>query len=47
MNEIKCPNCDRAFSVDEASYASVVNQGGRTLFCVERDLAKGRSTYKP
>ena len=26
MNEIKCPNCWKVFSVDEASYASVVNQ---------------------
>lgn len=26
MNEIKCPNCGKLFSVDEASYASVVNQ---------------------
>ena len=26
MNEIKCPNCGKVFSVDEASYASVVTQ---------------------
>lgn len=26
MNEIKCPKCGKVFSVDEASYASVVNQ---------------------
>lgn len=26
MNEIKCPNCGKVFSVDEATYASVVNQ---------------------
>jgi hypothetical protein len=26
MNEIKCPNCGKTFSVDEASYASVVSQ---------------------
>ena len=26
MNEIKCPNCGKVFSVDEASYASVVSQ---------------------
>jgi len=26
MNVIKCPNCGKVFSVDEASYASVVNQ---------------------
>jgi len=26
MNEIKCPSCGKVFSVDEASYASVVNQ---------------------
>ena len=26
MNEIKCPECGKVFSVDEATYASVVNQ---------------------
>ena len=26
MNEIKCPNCGKVFSVDEATYASVVSQ---------------------
>ena len=26
MNEIKCPECGKVFSVDEASYASVLNQ---------------------
>lgn len=26
MNEIKCPECGKVFSVDEASYASIVNQ---------------------
>jgi hypothetical protein len=26
MNEIRCPNCGKVFSVDEASYASVVSQ---------------------
>jgi hypothetical protein len=26
MNEIKCPECGKVFSVDEASYASILNQ---------------------
>lgn len=26
MNEIKCPNCGKFFSVDDASYASIANQ---------------------
>jgi hypothetical protein len=26
MNEIRCPECGKVFSVDEASYASIVNQ---------------------
>ena len=26
MNEIKCPNCGKVFSLDEASYADILNQ---------------------
>lgn len=26
MKELKCPNCGSVFSVDEADYASIVNQ---------------------
>ena len=26
MNEIKCPKCGNVFQVDEADYASIVNQ---------------------
>ncbi len=26
MEEIICPNCNKAFKVDEAGYASIVNQ---------------------
>ena len=26
MKELKCPNCGKVFSVDEADYASIVNQ---------------------
>lgn len=26
MNEIKCPHCGKAFTVDEASYANILNQ---------------------
>ena len=35
MNEIKCPNCGKVFSVDEASYASVVNQVRNKEFMAE------------
>lgn len=35
MNEIKCPNCGKVFSVDEASYASVVSQVRNKEFMVE------------
>lgn len=38
MNEIKCPNCGKVFSVDEASYASVVSQIRTKEF--ESDLDK-------
>lgn len=26
MNEIICPNCDKAFKVDEAGFADIVKQ---------------------
>ena len=26
MNEIKCPNCGKVFSLDEAGYADILNQ---------------------
>ena len=26
MNEIKCPKCGEVFTIDEASYASIVKQ---------------------
>ena len=35
MNEIKCPNCGKVFSVDEASYASVVHQVRNQEFMAE------------
>ncbi len=35
MNEIKCPNCGKMFSVDEASYASVVSQVRNKEFMAE------------
>ena len=35
MNEIKCPNCGKVFSVDEASYASVVSQIRNKEFLAE------------
>ena len=35
MNEIKCPNCGKVFSVDEASYASVASQVRNKEFLAE------------
>ena len=26
LNQIKCPNCDTAFKIDEKSYALILNQ---------------------
>lgn len=26
MNEIKCPHCHKVFTVDESSYADILNQ---------------------
>ena len=26
MNEIKCPNCNKAFKVDETGYADILKQ---------------------
>ena len=37
MNEIKCPNCGKVFSVDEASYASVVSQVRTMEFLADVD----------
>lgn len=38
MNEIKCPKCGSAFTVDEADYASIVNQIRNKEF--EEELAR-------
>ena len=38
MNEIKCPKCGSAFTVDEADYASIVNQIRNKKF--EEELAR-------
>lgn len=35
MKELKCPNCGRIFTVDEADYASIVNQVRNKEFDVE------------
>ncbi|SUO94275.1 DUF2130 domain-containing protein [Suttonella ornithocola] len=35
MNEIKCPHCHKAFTIDEASYAEIVNQVRNDTFHVE------------
>ena len=32
MKELVCPNCGKAFTVDEADYASIVNQVKNTEF---------------
>jgi len=26
MNEIKCPNCSKAFKIDEAGFADIIKQ---------------------
>ena len=41
MNEIKCPNCGKVFSVDEATYASVVNQVRNKEFLAEVQRRSG------
>ena len=45
MNEIKCPNCGEVFTIDEASYASIVKQVRDNEFNAEirsRELDFGR-----
>lgn len=37
MKELICPNCGKAFKVDEADYASIVNQVKNTEFNAELD----------
>ena len=37
MKELKCPNCGRVFSVDEADYAAIVGQVKNTEFAQELD----------
>jgi hypothetical protein len=36
MHEIKCPHCQKAFTVDEAGYADILNQGRNDQF--EKEL---------
>ena len=36
MNEIKCPNCNKAFTIDEAGYADILKQVHNTEF--EKEL---------
>ena len=45
MNEIKCPKCGEVFTIDEASYASIVKQVRDNEFNAEirsRELDFGR-----
>lgn len=35
MKEIKCPKCNNVFKVDEADYASIVNQVRNAEFVSE------------
>ena len=35
MKELICPNCHKAFTVDEAGYASIVNQVKNAEFHAE------------
>ena len=37
MKELKCPKCGNVFSVDEAEYASIVNQVKTVEFQSELD----------
>lgn len=37
MKELICPNCHKAFTVDEADYASIVNQVKNAEFNAEVD----------
>lgn len=37
MKELKCPNCGKAFTVNEADYASIVNQVKNAEFNAEVD----------
>ena len=48
MKELICPNCHKAFTVDEADYASIVNQVKNTEFNeeVDRRIAELREQYK-
>ena len=48
MKELICPNCHKAFTVDEADYASIVNQIKNTEFNeeVDRRIAELREQHK-
>ena len=45
MKELVCPNCGKAFTVDEADYASIVNQVKNTEFHLHTD-SKGVLNFK-
>ena len=40
MKEIKCPNCGKAFTIDEASYNSIAEQVRDKEFAAELDAQK-------
>lgn len=44
MKELRCPNCNQVFKVDEASYASIVSQVKNSEF--EQELARRLSELK-
>ena len=48
MKELICPNCHKAFTVDEADYASIVNQVKNTEFNeeVNRRIAELHEQHK-
>ena len=48
MKELICPNCHKTFTVDEADYASIVNQVKNTEFNeeVDRRIAELREQHK-
>lgn len=48
MNQIKCPNCGKEFTIDEASYADIVNQVRNKEFheSVHEKLEQSRQQYE-
>ena len=43
MNQIKCPNCGQVFTIDEASYASILKQVRDHEFAEELEQRKNEA----